>query len=41
MKVYIKEKLHRQLARFKVQKFIRQATENAGVQVYADRILSK
>ena len=41
MKDYIKEKLHQQLVMFKVQQFIRQATERAGMQVYADRILSK
>jgi parvulin-like peptidyl-prolyl isomerase len=41
MKNYIREKLHQQLVMFKVQKFIRQATENAGLQVYADRIAGK
>ena len=38
MKDYIKEKLQQQLVMFKVQKFIRQAAENVGMQVYADRI---
>ena len=38
MKDYIKEKLHQQLVMFKVQQFIRQAAESAGMQVYADRI---
>ena len=38
MKDTIKEKLHQQLVMFKVQQFIRQATESAGMQVYADRI---
>jgi hypothetical protein len=41
MKDYIREKLHQQLVMFKVQKFIRQATESAGMQVYADRIAGK
>ena len=41
MKDYIKEKLHQQLVMFKVQKFIRQAAANAGMQVYSDRILEK
>ena len=41
MKDYIKEKLQQQLVMFKVQKFIRQAAESAGMQVYADRIAEK
>jgi parvulin-like peptidyl-prolyl isomerase len=41
MKDYIREKLHRQLVMFKVQKFIRQATESAGMRVYSDRIAGK
>jgi parvulin-like peptidyl-prolyl isomerase len=41
MKDYIKEKLHRQLVMFKVQKFIRQATEDAGMQIFSDTISSK
>jgi len=41
MKDYIKEKLHQQLVMFKVQQFIRQATESAGMRVYADRIAGK
>ena len=38
MKGYIKEKLHQQLVMFKVQKFIQQAAESVGMQVYVDRI---
>jgi len=41
MKDYIKEKLHQQLVMFKVQEFIRQAAESAGMQVYSDRIAGK
>jgi peptidyl-prolyl cis-trans isomerase C len=41
MKDYIREKLRQQLVTFKVQKFIRQATESAGMQVYADRIAGR
>jgi len=41
MKDYIKEKLHQQLVMFKVEKFIRQATESVGMQVFADRIAGK
>jgi parvulin-like peptidyl-prolyl isomerase len=41
MKDYIREKLHRQLVMFKVRKFIQQATADAGMQVYADRIAGK
>jgi peptidyl-prolyl cis-trans isomerase C len=41
MKDTIKEKLHQQLVMFKVQQFIRQAAESAGMQVYADRIAGK
>jgi peptidyl-prolyl cis-trans isomerase C len=41
MKDYIREKLHRQLVMFKVQKFIRQATENAEMQIYSDQILGR
>ena len=38
MKDYIKEKLHQQLVMFKVQKFIQQAAESVGMQVFADQI---
>jgi peptidyl-prolyl cis-trans isomerase C len=41
MKDVIKEKLQKQLVMFKLEKFIRQATENAGMQVYSDRIAGK
>ena len=41
MKDVIKEKLHKQLVMFKLEKFIRQATENAGMQIYSDRIAGK
>ena len=41
MEDYIREKLHQQLVMFKVQQFIRQASENVGMQVYADRIAGK
>jgi parvulin-like peptidyl-prolyl isomerase len=41
MKDYIKEKLHRQLVMFKVQKFIRQASEDAGMQIFSDTFSSK
>jgi hypothetical protein len=41
MKDYIKEKLHQQLVMFKVQKFIQQATEDAGMQIFKDPISSK
>jgi len=41
MKAVIREKLHRELVLFKVEKFVRRATEAAGMQVYADRISSK
>ncbi len=41
MKDYIRGKLHRQVVMFKVQKFIREAIEKAGMQVYADRISGK
>jgi peptidyl-prolyl cis-trans isomerase C len=41
MKDYIKEKLHQQLVMFKVQKFIRQATENAGMQIFSGPVSSK
>ena len=41
MKNYIKEKLQQQqLVMFKVEKFIRQAAESVGMQVYSDRILA-
>ena len=38
VKDYIKEKLPQELIMFKVQEFIRKAAENAGMQVYSDRI---
>ena len=41
MKAVIREKLHRELVLFKVENFVRRATEAAGMQVYADRISSK
>ena len=41
IKAVIREKLHKELVMFKVQQFIRQANENAGMQVYADRIAGK
>jgi parvulin-like peptidyl-prolyl isomerase len=41
MKDYMKEKLHRQLVMFKVQKFIRQASEDAGMQIFSDTFSSK
>jgi peptidyl-prolyl cis-trans isomerase C len=41
MKDYIREKLHQQLVMFKLQKFIQQATENAGMQIFKDPISSK
>jgi peptidyl-prolyl cis-trans isomerase C len=41
MKDYIKEKLHQQLVMFRVEKFIRQATEDAGMQIFGDPISSK
>jgi parvulin-like peptidyl-prolyl isomerase len=41
MKDVIREKLHKQLVMFKVEKFIRQATEEAGMQIYPDRIADK
>jgi peptidyl-prolyl cis-trans isomerase C len=41
MKDYIREKLHRQVVMFKVQKFIREAIEKAGMQVYSERISGK
>ena len=41
MKDYIKQQLHPQLLGFKVEKFIREAAESAGMQVYSDRISGK
>jgi len=41
VKEFIREKLHRELVLFKVENFVRRATEAAGMQVYADRISSK
>jgi len=41
MKDHIKEKLHQELVMFKVETFIRQAAETAGMQVYSDRISEK
>jgi peptidyl-prolyl cis-trans isomerase C len=41
IKDVIKEKLQKQLVMFKLEKFIRQETENAGMQVYSDRIAGK
>ena len=41
MKDYIREKLHQQLVMFKVQKFIQQASEDAGMQIFGDSISSK
>jgi hypothetical protein len=41
MKDVIREKLHKQLVMFKVEKLIRQATEEAGMQIYPDRMAEK
>jgi peptidyl-prolyl cis-trans isomerase C len=41
MKDYIREKLHQQLVMFKVQKFIQQASEDAGMQIFGDSISAK
>ena len=41
MEDYIREKLHRQLVMFKVEKFIRQAAASVDMQVYADKIASE
>ena len=41
MKDYIQQQLRQQLLAFKVEKFIREAAEGAGMQVYSDRILEK
>jgi len=41
MRDYIKEKLHQQVVMFKVQKFVREAAANTGMQLYSDRISSK
>ena len=41
MKDVIREKLHKQLVMFKVEKFIRQATEEAGMQIYPDRMAGR
>jgi len=41
MKDIIREKLHKQLVMFKLEKFIHAATENAGMQIYSDRIAGR
>jgi peptidyl-prolyl cis-trans isomerase C len=41
MKDVIREKLHKQLVMFKLEKFIRQATEEAGMQIYPDRMAGR
>ena len=41
LKDTIREQMQQQLVMFKVQKFIGQAAENAGMQVYSDRILGE
>jgi len=41
MRDYIQDELKEQMAAFKVQEFIREASENVGVEVYSDRIHGK
>jgi parvulin-like peptidyl-prolyl isomerase len=41
VKEFIREKLHKQLALFKLEKFIEQATESSGMRIYSDRISKK
>ena len=41
MKAVIREKLHKELILFKVENFVRRVTEDADMQIYADRISSQ
>jgi parvulin-like peptidyl-prolyl isomerase len=41
MRYYIRDELQQQMVTFKVKEFIREATDNVGMQVYSDRIAGK
>jgi len=41
MKDYIRERLQKQVVMFKIQKYIQEAVENAGIRIYSDQIVDK